>query len=136
MIIPWIGWLCDDYPKIVQDHSDLTPDEYDKVSAVKDIKSYVSNMRDGSVAGFKYFDIKGLKKIAIHTKGYGRGRMEVYAADRETPDKKELICTIPVSSKNTFIRWEGDASVKDGVYALYFIFRGESNLNLLDFELI
>ncbi|MBR6469251.1 MAG: family 43 glycosylhydrolase [Lachnospiraceae bacterium] len=136
MIIPWIGWLCDDYPKIVQDHSDLTPDEYDKVSAVKDIKSYVSNMRDGSVAGFKYFDIKGLKKIAIHTKGYGRGRMEVYAAGRETPDKKELICTIPVSSKNTFIRWEGNASVKDGVYALYFIFRGESNLNLLDFELI
>ncbi|MCR5356071.1 MAG: alpha-N-arabinofuranosidase, partial [Lachnospiraceae bacterium] len=73
---------------------------------------------------------------AIRTKGYGRGCMEVYAALKDKPADKELICSIPVTSKNTFIRWEGDASVKDGVYALYFIFRGESNLNLLDFELI
>ncbi|MCR5508235.1 MAG: family 43 glycosylhydrolase [Lachnospiraceae bacterium] len=146
MLIPWIGWLEDRYPRIVQDHSDVDPDEFDKISRPdiidtssgldKGIHSYISNIRDGVVAGFKYFDIKGLKSIAIRAKGYGRGRMEIYASRRDEPGKRKLIGSIPVTSRNNFTRYEGNVDIEDGIYALYFVFRGESNLHLLDFELI
>ncbi|MCR5405743.1 MAG: hypothetical protein K6E88_03075, partial [Lachnospiraceae bacterium] len=152
MLVPWTGWLPDIYPKITQDHSDVTPDEYDKIAKPeviddnsgldKDIHSFITNMKNGAVAGFKYFDLKGLKKIAIRTKGYGRGRIEVYAALKDDPKSRKLIGSIPVSSTNAYKRDEcsistdGENGIKDGIYALYFKFSGESNLNFLDFELI
>lgn len=146
MLVPWIGWLPDVFPKITQDHSDVTPDEYaviakedvidDNSGLDRDIHSFISNMKDGATAGFKYFDIKGLKKIAIRTKGYGRGNIEIYAASREKPSERKLIGKIPVSSTNAYKRDEGDVSIEDGIYALYFRFAGGSNLHFLDFELI
>ncbi|MBQ7586451.1 MAG: family 43 glycosylhydrolase [Lachnospiraceae bacterium] len=146
MLIPWIGWLSDDFPKIVQDHSDVTPDEYKAVARPeeidraggldKDIHPFITNIRDGAIIGFKYFELKDLKRIAIRTKGYGRGIIEIYAAPKDEPMNRKLIGSIPVSSTNAYIRSETDVNAGDGVYALYFIFRGESNLNFLDFELI
>ena len=152
MLVPWTGWLPDIYPKITQDHSDVTPDEYVKIAKPeeiddnsgldKDIHSFITNMKNGAVAGFKYFDLRGLKKIAIRTKGYGLGKIEVYAALKDDPKNRRLIGSIPVSSTNAYKRDEcsistdGENGIKDGIYALYFKFSGESNLNFLDFELI
>ncbi len=146
MLVPWIGWLPDDFPKIVQDHSDITPDEYDKISRPdviddnsgldRGIHSFITNIRDGVTAGFKYFDIKDLKAVAIRTKGYGRGEVEIYASPAASPKERILMGSIPVSSTNAYKRDETKVSIEDGIYAIYFIFRGESNLNLLDFELI
>ena len=147
MLIPWIGWLSDAFPKIVQDHSDVTPEEYETLSRPdeidntsgldKDIHPYITNIRDGVVAGYKYFELKGLKSVAVRTKGYGRGCIEIYVSLRDVPGKRKLIGSIPVSSCNAYIRGVTDVEeVADGVYAIYFVFRGESNLNLLDFELI
>ena len=146
MLVPWVGWLPDVFPKVTQDHSDVTPDEYTHIArpnVISDVSgldesihSFISNIKDNTVAGFKYFDLQGLKKIAIRTKGYGRGCIELYAAKREEPGKRMLIGSIPVSSCNAYRRGETDVKVDDGVYALYFKFKGESSLNLLDFELI
>ena len=33
---------------------------------------YISNFCDGSVAGFKYFDLSGSREIAVKLKGKGR----------------------------------------------------------------
>ena len=146
MLIPWIGWISDDYPRIMQDHSDLSPegyehaarpDETDETSGLdRDIHSFVGNIRDGAVIGFKYFEIKGLKEIAVRTKGYGRGNVEIYAASRDKPMDRKLIGSVKVTSVNGYVKGKTCVNIEDGVFALYFKFVGESNLNLLDFELI
>jgi hypothetical protein len=146
MLIPWIGWISDDYPRIMQDHSDVTPEGYEHVARPnetdetsgldKDIHSFVANIRDSAVIGFKYFDIKDLKEIAIRTKGYGRGQVEIYAALKDKPMDRKLIGSVKVTSVNGYVKGTTCVNIEDGVYALYFKFVGESNLILLDFELI
>lgn len=146
MLIPWIGWISDDYPRIMQDHSDIDPDAYEHIAHPfdidgtsgldKDIHSVVANIRDSAVIGYKYFDIKDLKEIAIRTKGYGRGQVEIYAAPMDKPMERKLIGAVKVTSVNGYVKGKTCVNIEDGVYALYFKFRGESNLSLLDFELI
>lgn len=146
MLVPWTGWLPDVFPKITQDHSDIMPDEYAKIARPNvtddnsgldmDIHSFIKNMKNGATAGFKYFELKGLKKIAIRTKGYGRGCIEIYAAKKDELKERKLIGSIKVASTNAYKRDECEVSAEDGIYALYFKFVGESNLNFLDFELI
>ncbi|MCR4806644.1 MAG: family 43 glycosylhydrolase [Lachnospiraceae bacterium] len=146
MLVPWIGWISDDFPRIMQDHSDITPEGYEHVARPdewddtlwldKDVHSYIANIKDGTVIGFKYFDIKGLKEIAIRTKGYGRGDMEIYAAPQNKPMDRKLTGVIKVTSVNGYVKGKTCVNIEDGVYALYFVFRGESNLSFLDFELI
>ncbi|MCR5421225.1 MAG: family 43 glycosylhydrolase [Lachnospiraceae bacterium] len=146
MLIPWIGWIEDDFPKIIQDHSDISPEEYLRIHKSEnadengeedtEINSYISNIRDSAVLGFKYFDIRNIKGIAIRTKGYGNGSIEIYASEKDRPECRRHLGGIPVASCNVYRRNEIKVNLKDGIYALYFIYRGDSNLNLLDFELV
>ena len=50
--------------------------------------------------------------------------------------ERKLIGAIKVTSVNGYVKGKTCVNIEDGVYALYFKFRGESNLSLLDFELI
>ena len=41
---------------------------------------YISNMEDGAVAGFRYFDCKGVKKIRVKVRGcFGPGALSFAA---------------------------------------------------------
>jgi len=118
--IPWIGWMDDKYPKITQDGADG-----DENLAI------ITNMRDGATAGFKYFDVKGLKKIAITTKGYGRGVMEL-----RTQNGGEVIGTIPTLEDNVWVKRETEVSIPDGVYDLYITYRGTAWCGIREIEFI
>ncbi|MBQ8996011.1 MAG: family 43 glycosylhydrolase [Oscillospiraceae bacterium] len=92
---------------------------------------YIANMTDGAVAGFKYFDIQALKRIAVKVGGTGRGVMQV-----KTSLDGRVLAEIPVSA-NQFRSWfQSVCSVPDGVHALYFRFCGEGSIDFHAFELV
>lgn len=116
--------------KRLKAHPYFTQDEKD---GDKTARQYIANMRDGAVAGFKYFSLWRLEQIAVHVRGNAEGCMEV-AADEGF---EKLICSIPVLVRtNDWHRFSETAATEDGVSALYFRFRGEGALDFLELELI
>lgn len=117
--IPWSGWMDDRFQKITQEGGD--GDEN---------LGYIANMRPGTSAGFKYFDCKGIKEIAISTKGYATGEMEI-----RTKWDGEVIGSIPVGYANVWRTTKAEIHIPDGVQALYFTFNGNGYLQFKSFTL-
>jgi len=92
-------------------------------------RGYVAFMSDSAIAGYKYFDCKGVTGIAIKTRGYGNGRFEVKLAwDGET------LGTIPVSYSNVWTENAADIAIPDGVHSIYFEYKGQGSIALGQFE--
>jgi hypothetical protein len=77
------------------------------------------------IAGFKYFDCKGVRKIGVRTRGYGNGDIEV-----KTAWDGKAIAKIPVEYTNVWRDSIVDVDLPDGIYALYFEFKGEGGTTL------
>ena len=92
---------------------------------------YIANMRDGSVCGFKYFQMHGAKAIRCAVSGVCRGNIEV----SDTPEFSTLAASIPVEAGKTMTNVTAPFHMADGVKALYFRFRGEGAMNFFAFEL-
>ena len=96
----------------------------------RDPDQYIANMKNGAVAGFKYFDLKDLQKIEILVSGEGLGEMLV-----KTSMDGKVVGRIPVQAgfKKT---WSGaECNTADGVQALFFEYRGEGSVNFHRFKL-
>lgn len=91
---------------------------------------YIANMSDGATAGFKYFDLQDLKRIAVEISGTGRGRMEV-----RTRPEGEVYCSIPLYAGEGRRWFEAACTLPEGVQGLYFTFAGEGCINFHRFEL-
>ena len=92
---------------------------------------YIANMRDGAVAGFKYFDIRNAQCLRVSVGGQCKGTMQV----SDTPDFKTVAAAIPVSSTGGRIWQSGKLKLENGVKPLYFRFSGEGALDFYAFEL-
>ncbi len=92
---------------------------------------YVRDIFDGTTVGFKYFDIKDLKGIRITTRGYGQGTFEL-----RTSLDGEVLATFDVTFCTAWTKCEANVDLKDGVYPLYFTFKGVGNPSLKSFEFI
>lgn len=90
---------------------------------------YIANMQDGSVAGFKYFDMTGADKISIEIGGSANGKMLV-------SEKEDFsVINASISVKEGMNRGSAGLKMKDGVKALYFKFTGSGKLNFYAFQL-
>lgn len=96
-------------------------------------KQYIANMRDGAVAGFKYFELEELNEISINVQSAGEGTMAV-ATDREFSN---VIAEIPVSQNKASMNFTGTVQNKNssGVYPLYFRYTGSGVIDFYSFEL-
>lgn len=113
------GWIDGKYPRITQDGRDGDEEI-----------GYIANMQDSTIAGFKYFECKGITKISLKTRGYGNGCFEVKTAwDGETLGK------IPVGYSNVWVVNPAEIMIPDGVQALFFEFKGEGGISLSSFTL-
>lgn len=114
--IPWSGWLSDKYPVITQDGADgdIAP-------------AYITNMMNGATAGFKSFDFKGVKKIGLHTLGYGNGVMEY----RLSPDGP-VVGTAQPGYENDWSYHEGEVNIPDGIHNLYITYNGDGWCSIRD----
>ncbi len=92
---------------------------------------YIANMRDGAVAGFKYFEFGGEKRISLTISGVCSGIVEV----SHTPDFKAIIARIPVSAKVEQVNLEGVFAPQKGTQPLYFRYTGEGAMNFHTFEM-
>lgn len=95
-----------------------------------DPDQYIANMRDGAIAGFKYFMFKDLKEIAIQVRGNPRGYMNV-----STSLYSEPIASIPVQPNKRFTYFSSKAKIENSKQALYFTYRGTGRLDFLSFIL-
>ena len=116
--VPWSGWMDDRFPKITQEPTERGG-------------AFIANMRDGATAGFKYFDLRGLKRIAARTMGYARGQLVISVAPGGGS-----VGAIPIGYRNVWAESETEVSIPDGVHALYFTFEGEGHLQFASFRLI
>lgn len=91
---------------------------------------YIGNIQNGATMGFKYFEMKNVRRIAITVRGYLRGNFEV-----RTAWDGELLASIPVEYTNVWETYSADILIPDGVQAIYFTFAGEGHGALKGFEL-
>lgn len=89
---------------------------------------YIKNMRDGAVAGFKYFDIQEIHSIAVKYKG-GAGVIEVSV----TPDFEKLVGEIEVQASEQYCVTEGKVKLANGIQPLYFRYRGKEYIDFYSF---
>lgn len=89
---------------------------------------YVANMRNGAVAGFKYFQIEAETAVGVEIGGTGSGVMQV----SDTPDFARVCAEMRVSPGTS----EGARlNMEPGLRALYFRFQGEGFINFHAFTL-
>lgn len=109
----------DRFPRIMQDGRDGDQEE-----------GYIANLYDSATAGFKYFDMKSVGRIAITVRGYAKGVFQV-----KTAWDGPVLAEIPVDYTNVWEDYSAPVAVEDGVHALYLTFRGQGNPMLKSFEL-
>ncbi len=110
------------HPYLTQNGKDESPD------AVQ----YITNMRDGSVAGFKYFLIEKLERICVTYAGCCDGVMQISAFAHFERIAAQIKVKTQGLSMNAFSAIQFD----DGVTALYFRYLGKGALDFYSFELI
>jgi arabinoxylan arabinofuranohydrolase len=115
----WGAWMDNHYPKITQDGKDGDEEP-----------GYIANMMDSAVAGFKYFECRGIRKVKILVRGYCRGDFHV-----KTAWDGAVLGTIPVDFTNVWSEYTADIKIPDGKQALYFVFAGEGTASLRSFTL-
>ncbi len=91
---------------------------------------YIANIRNGSIAGFKYFKFADLTDIAIEISGSGEGRVEVY-----TDLSKTAIAIIEVSVRKTIQSFVAKTTKLNNTCPLYFKFIGNGYINFISFTL-
>ena len=118
-------------PKVTQYDSDIDAGDCSVAGrSIADKQGYITDIRDSTIIGYKYFDFKGVKKILVRTRAYCKGRFYV-----KTSWDGEALGEIPVDSANIWTDFSADISVPDGVHALYFEYKGTGGPQLLSFTL-
>ena len=76
---------------LTEEHPYLTQDGVDRES---DPGQYIANLRDGALAGFKYFDFENFvpTKICVQIRGCAEGTLQVFDAE----EGGTLLAQIPV----------------------------------------
>jgi hypothetical protein len=92
---------------------------------------YIANMRNGSVAGFKYFDCKGIQTISIELGGVANGRFILSI----TPNFQTMNASIPVNLKGEYAEFSAPCLLPNGVWPLYFKFQGTGHTDFHFFSL-
>ena len=92
---------------------------------------YIVNITDSATIGYKSFEFKDLKKIAVTARGYANGTFEF-----RTKWDGEVVGSVDIGYTNVWVRYEAPVNIEDGVHDLYITFRGDGMTLLKSFELI
>lgn len=92
---------------------------------------YIRNMTDGAVAGFKYFDIKGVNRIGVSVRGNGEGKICV-----KKTLTGESIGEIEIRAIQEWKEFEGEVRITNEVTGLDFEYNGTGYIDFRFFEFI
>ena len=94
---------------------------------------YIANMKNGSVAGFKYFEMGEANQIGITIQGNAKGTMQV----SDKSDFENICAEIEVSNRvKEMHTYKGALNIPRGKRALFFRFQGEGTVDFHSFELM
>ncbi|HEY0187567.1 MAG TPA: family 43 glycosylhydrolase [Cellulomonas sp.] len=110
-------------------HPYLTQDERDDAP---DARQYVANLRDGATAGYKYFDLRDLSRVAVTVRGTASGQVVVSTDPAGEQVVARIVCTV---TDRTWTTTGAAARAADGPTALYLTYRGTGSVDLLELEL-
>jgi hypothetical protein len=99
---------CIKRPRITQDGRDKD-----------ECEGFIADVSDQSVIGFKYFEFENAKRITIRTRGYSTGLFEV-----RTSFDGEVLGIIPIGNSNIWTEASVELDLPNGVYPLYFTYKG------------
>ena len=122
------GWMLSHFPETADEHPYFTQTGDDRED---NNDQYIANLRDGACAGFKYFDLRETKKIAVEVRGDARGEMRV-----SYEIGGEVVAVIPVSTTGAYMEFSA-AFNKPGTEksALYFTYVGSGAVDFSTFIL-
>ena len=104
-------WLDNTHPIITQHLADGERSD-----------GFILNMTTGSMAGFKYFDCRGIKRVTVKVRGYNgklKGKMKI-----KTAWDGEVLGEVPIGYCAFWTEFSADIEIPDGVHPLYFEFEG------------
>jgi hypothetical protein len=113
------AWMDNRFPKITQDGKDGDEEN-----------GYIANMMNSAVAGFKYFDCRGIRRVKIKVRGYCKGAFQV-----KTSWYGEVLGSIQVVYTNVWKEYSAEIKIPDGKQSLYFVFAGEGAASFCSFTL-
>lgn len=92
---------------------------------------FIANMRDGAVAGFKYFKFEEDVDITISIGGNGTGKMIVATDSRF----ESIVTEIPVMADGGTRDFTGHMILPKAIKPLYFGYSGNGSINFYSFEM-
>ena len=92
---------------------------------------YIANMRDGAVAGFKYFDIRGVKTVSVELSGTAEGEFLL----SDTPGFQTISARIPLKLIDGRAEFRAGCALDNGARTLYFKFCGVGSVDFHSFLL-
>jgi len=114
-------FLGPDFPRITEDGLDDLKDD-----------GYITNMVNGTVCGFKYFDLINLKSVAVWLRGFVNGDLSVRSGL-----KGKILGSVHIEKENFWRRFEIPVEgINEKNASLYFEYRGSGALQFEKFELI
>ena len=117
---PGAVYVKESAPMVVQDGADD-----DRVDG------YITKIRDGVTAAFKYFAMENAVGVRIWTKGYYHGKLEV-----RTTSGGPVIGVIEGDGSNIWTEHSCRFDAVSGTYPLYLTYRGEGSFSLRSFEIL
>lgn len=97
-----------------------------------DPDQYIANMKDGAMAGFKYFAFDGSEsEIRVTVRSTSDGMLKVYTDTDDTP-----VCSVPVNKCSEWTEYSSEANFQAKTSPLYFICEGSGSMDFRSFEII
>ena len=97
---------------------------------------YIGEITDGTLIGYKYFDLGGVKGLWIRAglEGAGEGRF-TFRLSSEGPELGSIVIQ-EEKAEGTGTGWKREvlrSSLPDGIYPLYITYTGNVSAKLLEF---
>lgn len=89
---------------------------------------YIRAITNGTTMGYKYFSFENTKKLSVTVRG-SQGRISVGL----TPDNQFAI--LPIAASPEWKTYMVDFTIPNGVYPLYFTYKGKGKIDFSDFEI-
>ena len=112
------------HPYITQDGPDWTPG-----MGGQPPRSYIANGKDGLVAGFKYFDLGGARRITVRVRGTANGTLFV-----RTDPNGENLAKIGLCPSKDWKPYTSTLLPCTGTHPLYLCYKGKGKIDILDFS--
>ncbi len=90
---------------------------------------FITDIMDGTLLGYKYFQLEGEAELSLVLRGSGSGVMEIALEEKGAP-----IGSIAVTPSEDWCAASGKIAFEAGTYPLYLRFRGEGTLDFLAFS--